>query len=95
MLKSNLEQLFESYEKKINFQYILIKADVLLFFLIFYLVRSSHGELLSKTLKKKYLSRIDHNIEKNMLFFMAVVQKNVFLTNLQNSWENTGSGISL
>ena len=75
MLKPNLEQLFESYEKIINFQYIIIKAHVLLFFLIFYLVRSSHGELLSETLKKKYSSRIDHNIEKNMCFFSWLLFK--------------------
>ena len=79
MLKPNLEQLFESYEKIINFQYIIIKAHVLLFFLIFYLVRSSHGELLSETLKKKYSSRIDHNIEKNMCFFSWLLFKKCVL----------------
>ena len=100
---SFLDYTFEFFEKIINFQYLIIKARVLFFFLIsFYLVRCSHEESLSEIFKKiSTLQGIDHNIENNVYFFSwllfksSLSTKQLFSKNSQNSQENTGSGISL
>ena len=97
---SFLDYTFEFFEKIINFQYLIIKARVLFFFLIsFYLVRCSHEESLSRGITT--LQGIDHNIENNVYFFSwllfksSLSTKQLFSKNSQNSQENTGSGISL
>ena len=65
------------------------------------MVRSSHEELLSETLKKKTLQGVDHNIENNLCFFhgccskAVVLQKKCFYKNSQSSYIITRSGISL
>ena len=80
---SFLDYTFEFFEKIINFEYMIIKARVLFFFLIsFYLVRCSHEESLSETLKKiSILQGVDHNIENNVYFFHCCCLKAAFLQN--------------